>query len=118
MNPIKGYCDYMRRVGRMNERMTRKEFWPYFIINWGVLYELEKLITPLGFDGNGLLSSVAFFVVLFFIMGPIIQRVNDANLRKKFLFLLIVPYVGPAIVLLMLLQKSYPDTTEYGPCRA
>ena len=33
MNPIKGYCNYMMRVGRMNERMTRKEFWPPFIFN-------------------------------------------------------------------------------------
>ena len=117
MSPIKGYCNYMMRVGRMNERMTRKEFWPYFIFNWGVLYVLDKVLKPLTVNGDGLLLNVVCFVLMFYIFGPMIQRVNDAYLRKKFLFLLIVPYVGPAIVFLMLLRKSYPETTEYGPCR-
>jgi uncharacterized membrane protein YhaH (DUF805 family) len=117
MNPIKGYCNYMMRVGRMNERMTRKEFWPYFIFNWGVLYVLDKVLKPLAVNGGGLLLNIVCFVLMFYTFGPMIQRVNDAYLRKRFLLVLIVPYVGPAIVLLMLLRKSYPETTEYGPCR-
>ncbi|MBM6447235.1 MULTISPECIES: DUF805 domain-containing protein [Pseudomonas] len=117
MNPIKGYCNYMMRVGRMNERMTRKEFWPPFIFNWGMLYVLDKVLKPLAANGGSLLLNVVCFVLMFYIFGPMIQRVNDAYLRKRFLFVLIVPYVGPAIVLLMLLRKSHPETTEYGPCR-
>lgn len=117
MNPIKGYCNYMMRAGRMNERMTRKEFWPYFIFNWAVLYELDKVLKPLAVNSGGLLLNIVCFVLMFYIFGPMIQRVNDAYLRKRFLFVLIVPYVGPTIVLLMLLRKSYPEATEYGPCR-
>lgn len=118
MNPIKGYCNYMRRVFRMNERMTRAEFWPYFIFNFWVLYAVDPFMKKLAVNGYGWLLNVIFFILLFYILGPIIQRVNDGNLRKKFLFVLIVPYAGPAIVFCMLLKKSYPDTTEYGPCRA
>jgi len=117
MNLIKGYRNYMMRVGRMNERMTRKEFWPPFIFNWGMLYVLDKVLKPWAVNGGGLLLNVVCFVLMFYIFGPMIQRVNDAYLRKRFLFVLIIPYAGPAIVLLMLLRRSYPETTEYGPCR-
>lgn len=117
MNPIKGYCNYMMRVGRMNERMTRKEFWPPFIFNWGMLYLLDKVLKPLAANGGSLLLNVVSFVLMFYILGPMIQRVNDAYLRKRFLFVLILPYAGPVIVLLMLLQRSYPEANEYGPYR-
>lgn len=118
MNPIKGYCDYMKRAFRMNERMTRTEFWPYFIFNFLVLNELDPFMRTLAANGHELLLSVLFFVFMFYVFGPIIQRVNDGNLRRRFLFVLILPYAGPAIVVLMLLKKSFPDTTEFGPCRA
>lgn len=108
----------MKRVFRMNERMTRAEFWPYFIFNFLVLYVLDPFMKALAVNGHNWLLNIMFFLLLFYILGPIIQRVNDGNLRKKFLFLLILPYVGPAIVFLMLLKKSYPYTTEFGPCRA
>lgn len=118
MNLIQGYLDYMKRIGRIQERMTRTEFWPYFILNFGLLYVLGFVIAPLGIDRDGILSSLAFVVVLIFCFGPIIQRLNDAHLRRRFLLVLLIPYVGLAIVALMLLKPSFPATTQYGPCKA
>ena len=118
MNLIQGYLDYMRRIGRIQERMTRTEFWPYFIFNFVLLYILGFVIAPLGIDRDGILSSLAFVMIVIFCLGPIIQRLNDANLRRRFLLVLLIPYVGLAIVALMLLKPSFPATTQYGPCRA
>ena len=118
MNLIEGYRNHMMSVGRIHDRMTRAEFWPYFIFNIFLMFLFEKFIRPYAFELTGFIRTALIFAVLIFYFGPVIQRVNDANLRKRFLLVLIVPYVGVAIVTLMLLQKSYPATTQYGPCRA
>lgn len=118
MNLIEGYRDYMMRVGRIKERMTRKEFWPYFLFNFVLMALYEHFIRPYSFELNSFFNALVFAVVLVFIFGPIIQRVNDAQLRKRFLLSIFIPYAGVVIVALMLLQKSYPGTTEYGPYRS
>jgi uncharacterized membrane protein YhaH (DUF805 family) len=118
MNPIEGYRNYMMRAGRIRERMTRAEFWPSFLFNLLLMFLFEVYIRPHAFALNSFFDAVVFGLVLVFTLGPIIQRVNDANLRKRFLLCLLIPYGGIAIVGYMLIQKSYPATTEYGPCRA
>lgn len=117
MNPIVGYRDYMMRAGRIRERMTRAEFWPYFLFNLLLMFLFEVYIRPYAFELNSFFDTLVFGLVLVFTLGPIIQRVNDANLRKRFLLCLLIPYGGITIVALMCLQKSYPGTTEFGPCR-
>lgn len=118
MNLIEGYRNHMMRAGRIRDRMTRMEFWPYFIFNICLMWLFETFIRPHAFELNSFVGALLACVVLIFYFGPIVQRVNDANLRKRFLLVLLIPYVGVAIVGLMLAQKSYPATTEYGPCRA
>jgi uncharacterized membrane protein YhaH (DUF805 family)/ssDNA-binding Zn-finger/Zn-ribbon topoisomerase 1 len=110
------YKKAFKEYSNFRGRATRREFWSFFIINFSIssfLYLL--LLTEIDFW---------FFIYLiysFFAFLPtlsiLVRRLHDTNKSGWNYFISLIPIAGPIILLLYLLEDSYPEGNQYGSPR-
>lgn len=111
MQPTTTYFDQLRQAGYYNQRMSRHEFWTFTLVNAMLTYLVH---------GIPVLNAAAFLVFLVLTGFAMCQRLNDAEISRKWLIMLFLPYVnviGLFWLLIYMCQPSYPATNDHGPCR-
>ena len=95
-------------------RARRAEYWWFVLVNFGVYVGLGILTRVLG--------SVGFAIYLLYALAVIIpslavavRRLHDTS-KSGWLFLIVlIPLIGPIILLVFFFTDSYPGPNQYGP---
>lgn len=110
------YC--FSNYANFNGRGTRSEFWWFYlfviIVNFGVLILFGA---ALGFDsaastGISVLVSLAFLIPLY---AAGARRMHDTGRSGWMQLLVLIPCVGPIIVIVFWAQPSQVGDNAYGP---
>ncbi len=109
-----GFGEYFRLKGRA----SRSEYWKFvFLIS--VIMIIIDISAGVKFspDNPARYFATTFFYFVF--LGPsiciLVRRLHDIGKNGKWAFLLLVPLVGPIILLVFTLKKSQEGSNEFGP---
>lgn len=99
-------------------RATRSEYW-YFVLFLGLINLLISAVAPL-IDPKSETGLAAFvFVVELVLLVPYIavtvRRLHDTNRSGWWLFIWLIPVLGPVVLLVFTLQKSDIKANRFGP---
>lgn len=107
MELVSRYFGFLYAIGFVNRRMGVGRFWGFVTSHWAVVLLIDSA-SPTSPSG-------LFAVALFFLTGlAIVQRLNDAGFQRGWMFLLLIPYLGWAIMAILLLSSSQAAKTQFG----
>lgn len=109
---FKGYANF-------SGRSTRPEFWWVWLLNMVIFFPVYySLFTGLEFD-NPIINIALFsmYIILLLIefvplLALIVRRLRDAGFHWAFIFIALVPLVGPIALIVMLAWPSKKDEDE------
>ena len=96
-------------------RAVRSEYWWFELFWWVIIFALV-IVGEIIDSNSGLLGALVGIFMLFTFLPRIcllIRRLHDAGFSGWFSLLGLIPYVGPFIILYVVLQKSDGDN-QYG----
>ena len=106
---FKGYANF-------SGRSTRPEFWWVWLLNMVIFFPVYySLFTGLEFDNP--ISNIAVFsmcIILLLVefvplLALIVRRLRDVGIHWAFIFIVLVPLVGPIALIVMLAWPSKKD---------
>lgn len=98
-NILSAYKSYFKNALNFKDRTTRMNFWSVYIINNFLII----MLFGMGFETFGTYLSYFLFIPDLAIFA---RRLHDSGKKATWLLLLIVPYVGSIILLVMLMRQT------------
>ncbi len=122
MRMIESYKDVMRNYANFDGRAGRPEFWwftlAHIIIQVGIV---SVLIWSEEAIGEDLLSALVFILFTIYWLATVIpsfavtvRRLHDTGRSAWWLLIGFIPYIGGLILLIPLVNKTYPMPNQYG----
>jgi uncharacterized membrane protein YhaH (DUF805 family) len=115
------YLLVLKKYAEFNGRARRKEYWMYALINILIIFVLEiagfaliKNVTVVGYIFLALLGIYSL-ATLIPSLAVGIRRLHDTGKSVWWIFISLIPFVGPIILLIFLVKDSDPGTNLYGP---
>jgi len=118
MNMLTALKQGLTEMFTIGKRTSRAGFWwlylDIFIIGLILNLILSPLLKQLAFSGDSVwllllfLLSIPYAVTTVTLFTAEIRRLHDTNRSGHFLWLLLIPLVGPIIVIVFLAQKAKP----------
>ena len=105
---------------RLSGRAAKAAYWPYVLITLAV-YVLLGLLAVLSFNTPLAADVVGVLIVLFFLattgslVAATVRRLHDSDKSAAWLLVLLVPAIGLAALVLLLLLDSTAGPNRYGP---
>jgi len=112
------YLDVIRKYAVFDGRASRKQFWMFFLINFGIALSLHTVFVVLKQATHIdllFLSMLYGFAMLCPNIAVTIRRLHDSNRSAITLLYLLVPFLGPFIVLAALIKDGTPSDNQFGP---
>jgi uncharacterized membrane protein YhaH (DUF805 family) len=113
------YLAVLKKYAVFVGRARRTEYWYFFLFNLIITIALILVDTGAGTfyaeSGFGLLSSLYTLGVLLPSMGVTIRRLHDTGRTGWWVLLMLVPVIGPLVMLVFLVLDSQPGDNAYGP---
>jgi uncharacterized membrane protein YhaH (DUF805 family) len=100
------YLDVLKKYAEFNGRAGRQEFWMFALINF-IISVVLSAIRPLGY-----LYSLA---VLTPCLAVGARRLHDIGRSGWFQLLVLIPLIGPIVLIVFAAQDSQPGENQYGP---
>lgn len=107
MELIRSYFSFLYAIGFVNRRMGVGRFWGFVITHWSA-------VIIIGGSSAGALSDLLTVAMLFLTGLSIVQRLNDAGIQRGWILLLLLPYLGWAIMAILLLSSSEAGMNRFG----
>ncbi len=108
------YLEVFKRFSDYSGRSRRKEFWYFMLFHFIILFSLaslqENYIDSKANDVFSVLLGVYLLIVFIPFFGVIVRRLHDSGKSGWYLFIYLVPIVGPITTIVLLCFDS-----EYGP---
>jgi len=105
---MKYFLDAIKNYAVFQGRSSREEFWMFALFG--------LLIFPIALS---LIEEFFFYVYSLFILIPTLaimtRRVHDAGNNGALVFLVLIPFIGFLIVLILCLQEGNAGPNMYGP---
>jgi len=93
-------------------RARRSEFW-FFYLAYVLAVVVATIVgTVIKFPYLGILVVLALVVPM---LAVEIRRLHDTGRSGWFIFIGVIPLIGPIILLVFLVQDSQPQPNQYGP---
>ncbi|MGP8269666.1 MAG: DUF805 domain-containing protein [Terracidiphilus sp.] len=113
------YLMVWKKFAEFNGRSRRKEYWMFFLFNTLIEFALCILALLLMKSGIGLVlyGVCALYMVACIIpaIGCSVRRLHDTD-KSGWLFLLVViPIIGPIVLLVLFMLAGNPGANQYGP---
>ncbi|WEJ87427.1 MAG: DUF805 domain-containing protein [Klebsiella huaxiensis] len=109
-----GFGEYFRLKGRA----SRGEYWK-FVGYISVIMFVVDFLASAKYSSDNPARYFATTVFYFVFLGPsiciLVRRLHDIGKNGKWAWLLLVPLVGPIILLVFTLKKSQEGSNEFGP---
>ena len=113
------YIEVLKKYAVFNGRARRKEYWMFVLFSIIIGIVLRIIDNLIGLDEGSfttvLLSSLYSLAVLIPSLAVSVRRLHDTNRSGWWLFISLVPFVGPIVLLMFLVTDSHPDENQYGP---
>jgi uncharacterized membrane protein YhaH (DUF805 family) len=110
------YLMVWKKYAQFNGRSRRKEYWMFFLFNTlvGILLSAAGVAVKLGMISAGL-----YFIYLMAVLVPSlavsVRRLHDLGKSGWLLLIVLIPIVGPLILLVMMALEGNPGANQYGP---
>lgn len=118
-SPFDCYLNAWRRYIDVSGRSRRREYWFFVLFNLLISIGLGIIDGALGLGnadaGIGLLSGVYGIAVFLPSLAYAVRRCHDIGRSGWWLLLLIIPLLGPLIILIFMLMDSEPNDNAFGP---
>ena len=115
------YFNVWGKTFDISSRASRWEFWMWVLFTWIITIVLgfvDVLVADLtGSDEEFFPTLAALFWLVWQIPGLTltIRRLHDTGRRGWWLFISVVPLIGPLVLLVFMLQASQSGENQYGP---
>jgi uncharacterized membrane protein YhaH (DUF805 family) len=113
------YFLVLKKYAVFSGRARRKEYWYFMLFNIIATIVLAFGDGLLGtFDpetGIGFLGLIYALGVMLPGIGVTIRRLHDTNRTGWWLLLILIPLIGPVILLIFTVLNSDPGENQYGP---
>lgn len=113
------FIDGMKRWSDFSGRATRSQFWCFTFFQWLIIIACVLIAVFIkGNDEEPNTIMLAFIMPYFITMVPSIaiaaRRLHDSNKSGWMQLLVIIPYIGAFILLVMYLLPSDEGSNRYG----
>ena len=113
------YLGVLRKYAVFGGRAKRKEYWMFILFNtifFAILLFIDTMLGTLSAQGGiGLLSGLYLLAVLLPTAAVTVRRLHDTDRSGWWILVDLIPFVGPIILLVFLLQDGTPGYNEHGP---
>lgn len=112
------YLEVLKQYAVFNGRARRKEYWYFLLFNiiisiiLGVIDGVVGSFSPE--TGIGLLGGIYALAVLIPGLAVSIRRLHDTNRSGWWLLLLLIPLIGPIVIIVFMATDSNPEENQYG----
>jgi uncharacterized membrane protein YhaH (DUF805 family) len=115
---MKWYFTVLKKYAVFAGRSRRKEYWMFQLFTSliiAVLLAIDALTGMKRDVGLGLLSSLYVLAVLIPSLAVLVRRLHDTERSGWWVFIGLIPLVGPIILLIFTVQDSQPGENRFGP---
>ncbi|QUJ66184.1 DUF805 domain-containing protein [Photobacterium sp. GJ3] len=107
------YIATVKNFANSDGRVRRKDFWLFWLVHYGICY-LTLFLGELIQDDHAL---IAVYLSLSFIpaLTSIVRRLHDTNRSGWSMLVVLIPFVGVLIGLMLLVEQGSPGDNDYGP---
>jgi uncharacterized membrane protein YhaH (DUF805 family) len=113
------YMEVLKKYATFQGRARRKEYWYFALFNILITIVLSIIDAAGGLmsaeAGIGLLSGLYWLAILIPTIAVSVRRLHDINRTGWWLFLSLVPIVGPIVLLVFAVQDGTQGENKYGP---
>ncbi len=107
------YLDVLKKYAVFTGRARRKEFWMFALINFIISIVLTYVETLVG--GPGIVGMLYSLGVLIPGLAVSVRRLHDTSRSGWWLLVVLVPIIGPLVLLFFVVQDSKPGENQFGP---
>lgn len=113
------YLMVLKKYAEFSGRSRRKELWMFVLFN--CIFSWALCILGIVFKEStlGYIFMGLYFVYLLAVLVPClavtVRRLHDLGKSGWWWFIILVPIVGPIIILVFCVMDSQPGANEYGP---
>lgn len=112
------YIGVLKKYTVFSGRARRKEYWFFVLINTLISIMLGFVDGYLGFYdpsvGIGMLSGVYALAVLLPSLAVAVRRLHDTGRTGWWMLIIVLPLIGPIVLLVFFVFDSQPEANEYG----
>ncbi len=116
---MKWYLEVLKKYATFGGRARRKEYWYFVLFNMLItiiLTIIDGVTGSLSAEaGIGLLSGIYTLAVIIPSIAVGIRRLHDTNRSGWWLLILLIPIIGPIVLIVFLVSDSKPEENKYGP---
>lgn len=107
------YLEVLKQYTVFTGRARRQEYWMFTLTNFVIMLGIVLIETAIGLPG--IISTLYALAVLLPAIGVSIRRLHDTSRTGWWLLLVLIPYVGAIILLVLMALDSTPGENQYGP---
>ena len=113
------YLAVLKKYAVFSGRARRKEYWMFVLFNIIFSFALGLMDTIIGtYDPQlmyGVLSGLYSLAVLIPSIAVSVRRLHDTGRTGWWVFIALIPLIGPIWLLILMLLDSKPGENKYGP---
>ena len=106
------YIEVLKKYVEFSGRAHRTEYWMFFLINFVITFAIGMVEGALG--SPGVLGGLYALAVLLPALGVSVRRLHDTGRTGWWLLILLIPLIGPIVILVFLVLDSEAGDNQYG----
>jgi uncharacterized membrane protein YhaH (DUF805 family) len=108
-NAMDWYFDVLKKYATFSGRARRKEYWTFTLVYFIILLTLA-VIAP-----ESVFLTLYVLAMILPIWAAAVRRLHDTNRSGLWVFISVVPFVGPFVLLWFMATAGDPSENKYGP---
>lgn len=105
------YLKVLKNYTQFSGRARRKEYWMFFLINFGVYIVLSILDYYLGLGFLGIIYSLALFIPG---LAVAVRRLHDIDKDWVWIFVAFIPIIGAIWLIILLAKEGTIGANQFG----
>jgi uncharacterized membrane protein YhaH (DUF805 family) len=113
------YVEVLKKYAVFDGRASRTEYWMFVLFNFLISFALAVIDGVSGLTkatgGIGPLGALYALAVLLPGIAVVIRRLHDTGRSGWWFLVVLIPCIGPFVLLVFLVTDSDPGDNQYGP---
>ena len=111
---MNSYVSVLKKYAVFSGRARRKEYWMFFLINLLVGFSIGFIAGLAGIPELAMLANVYSLAVLIPGLAVTVRRLHDTGRSGWWWWLILIPLIGPIVLLVFLATEGSVEVNEYG----